>query len=534
MFRKIVSNLSFSPALVEQLGFYARRLRKEEATRRIGLVFTALALVIQCFAIFSPPESANAANGNNVIYGGARDKNDLVGICNRGQDGAGHIDIKEIYAYFGISCQDIANGTQTTVNSRAFNLTVKSVGRSTYAWQRTPHAIPNTKDTTVYESLLYQFDSTSWTKEHGSTYPAVVGQRASDGQWFAVLLSCGNPAYITIPPPPPQPAALCKLLTITPISRTKFTFKSVASATNGATISGYTYTIKDALGSIVHTQTVPSTAQENTLDYTFTRDGDYIINVTVTTSIGAKTGANCEKPLPVSPEPRCPLNPSLPQSSKDCKPCEDDETIWYKDKNCSSTFELTKRVKNTTRNIIDANNTTALPGDRLEYHLIVKNTGKTSGSYTIKDNLTDVLEYADIVDLGGGTLTKKDATTPVEAVNVISWESVSIKPGEQIEKIVSVQIKTAIPAIPQSTGNAESYNCRIVNDFSGNPTTVNMICPPPKVVERVVTELPKTGATENMIFAGILLSIVTFFYARARQMKKEIRLIRKDVNTGTI
>ena len=67
MFRKIVSNLTFSPALVGQLGFYAKRLKKEEATRRIGLIFTALALVVQSFAVFTPPESANAANGNNVV-----------------------------------------------------------------------------------------------------------------------------------------------------------------------------------------------------------------------------------------------------------------------------------------------------------------------------------------------------------------------------------------------------------------------------------------------------------------------------------
>jgi len=54
MFRKIVSNLAFSPALVGQLGFYAKRLRREEATRRVGLIFTALALVVQGFAVFTP------------------------------------------------------------------------------------------------------------------------------------------------------------------------------------------------------------------------------------------------------------------------------------------------------------------------------------------------------------------------------------------------------------------------------------------------------------------------------------------------
>ena len=52
MFRKLVSNIAFSPALVSQLGFYAKRLRKEETTRRIGLIFTVLALVVQSFEVF--------------------------------------------------------------------------------------------------------------------------------------------------------------------------------------------------------------------------------------------------------------------------------------------------------------------------------------------------------------------------------------------------------------------------------------------------------------------------------------------------
>src|SRR5471030_213825 len=70
MFRKIVSNLSFSPALVGQLGFYAKRLRKEESTRRIGLIFVALALVVQCLAVFQPPESANAIAAADLVSGG--------------------------------------------------------------------------------------------------------------------------------------------------------------------------------------------------------------------------------------------------------------------------------------------------------------------------------------------------------------------------------------------------------------------------------------------------------------------------------
>lgn len=531
MFRKIVSNLPFSPALVGQLGFYAQRLRKEEATRRMGLIFTALALVVQSFAVFTPPESANAANGNNVIYGGFKSKDELMTIYDRNKDSAGHKDLQQIYKQFGITRSDIANSKWTTFNSRDFNNTIQSVGRSTYSFQRTPIKVDGTS-TTVYSSQLSKFDSTSWTTKNGSMYTAVVGKRAVDGKWFAIMSGCGNPAYITLPPPPP--VAGCSALTITPISRTKFTFKATASTSNGATISGYSYVVKNSANSTVYSKSVSSTAKTNSITYEFSKDGKYTVQTTVSTSTGQKTGADCQKPLTVTPEPRCVLNPDFPASSPECKPCEDDETIWYKDKDCTSDFQLTKNVKNVSKIIDDANNTTAKSGDRLEYRLTVKNVGKTTGSYAIEDNLADVLEYADLIDTGGGTLLKKSADVPVERAGTITWPTVEIKPGASIVKIVSVQVKSAIPATPQSLGNPESYNCRMVNDFAGNNTTVLLPCPTPKVVEQVVSELPKTGPTENMMFAGVVLAVVVYFYARTRQVKKEVRLIRRDLNAGTI
>ena len=534
MFRKIVSNLAFSPALVGQLAFYAKRLKKEEATRRIGLIFTALALVVQSFAVFSPPESANAASGNDIVYGGLRSKEELLSIYDQNRDSYGHRDIQQIYSYFGITRNDIANGSVTTFNSRDQGLAIQSAGRSTYEWQRTAHSIPNTNNTTVYTSLLYKFDSTAWTKANGSSYTALVGKRASDGKWFAIMFGCGNPAYISLPPPPPQPVASCIDLKIAPISRTNFRFTARASKDNGATISSYAYTVKTSGGVTVHTQTVASSDASNSLTYDFKADGNYTVSVTVNTSVGPKSAPSCQQLLTVTPEPRCPLNPDIVASNPDCKPCEDNPNIWYKDKDCTSDFELSKKVKNVSQLVDDANNTTVMPGDRLEYRLRVKNVGNTTGSYTLQDNLSDVLEYATLIDAGGGTLATQQGGAPAEKIGTISWPTVEIKPGANIEKIISVQVKATIPATPQGTSNPESYNCRMVNDFSGNGTAVMVNCPTPKAVEQVVSELPKTGPTENMIFAGVVIAVVTYFYTRSRQLKKEVRLIRRDLHAGTI
>lgn len=109
MFRKIVSQLSFSPALVGQLAFYARRLRKEEATRRLGLIFMALALVVQGLVVFQTPEPANASSNNDFIPGGlglvrdgTLDFNRFLGPYDRNER-----NLKDIFNYFGISRNEI-------------------------------------------------------------------------------------------------------------------------------------------------------------------------------------------------------------------------------------------------------------------------------------------------------------------------------------------------------------------------------------------------------------------------------------------
>jgi hypothetical protein len=65
MFRKLVSALPFSPAMVGQLGFYARRLQREQFIRRLGLLFVVLAVAVQFLTLFRPPEPTVASSPTN-------------------------------------------------------------------------------------------------------------------------------------------------------------------------------------------------------------------------------------------------------------------------------------------------------------------------------------------------------------------------------------------------------------------------------------------------------------------------------------
>lgn len=537
MFRKIVSNLAFSPALVGQLGFYAKRLRKEEATRRIGLVFTVLALVVQSFAVFSPPEAANAANGDNVIYSGVASKNDLLAIYDRGVDSAGRNDIRQIYTHFGVSRQDIANATVGTYYTDDFNGQIKTVGRTDWGLSNRFPVKVTDSNTTVYSGGFSEnYNHKHWPMK------ALIGTRSVDGAWFAITMDCGNVVYVVPPPPVKRPAATCSALSVTPISRTKMRLNASASTVDGAAIEGYTYTVKNSSGTVTTSQRVTTSATTSRLEVTLPRDGAYTATVTAHTNVGDKTSAGCVTSLTVSPEPRCPLNPALVQSSADCKPCEADSSLWYKDAKCLPGFEIAKSVSNLTQRQENANNTTAQPDDQLRYTLTVTNKGKATGEYTIGDSLSDVLEYADVIDLGGGSLgqtgnmehTATPEGTPSSLVNpAVTWPAVTLKPGESASKTVVVRVKGIIPATAKSMTNMKSYDCKMSNTF-GNTLNVAVACPPEKVAETITTELPHTGATENMIFAGIVLAVVTYFYARARQTKTELRLIRRNLHAGTI
>lgn len=537
MFRKIVSNLAFSPALVGQLGFYAKRLRKEEATRRIGLIFTVLALIVQSFAVFSPPQSANAANGDNVIFSGFSSKEDLLGIYDRGVDSAGRADIQQIYTHFGISRQDIVNSHLGTFYTDDFGGTIQTVGRSDWGVSnRYPVHITDSTTTVFSGGYLDGYSHKHWPMK------ALIGTRSVDGAWFAIPVDCGNVVYTVAPPPVKHPAAVCTALTITPLSRTEVRLSAKSSANDGASINGYTYTVTNASGSVVSSQHIASTAEASELRQTLPKDGTYTATVTATTSVGDKTSSNCAASFAISPEPRCTLNQALVQSSPDCKACENDQTIWYKDTKCTAAFTLAKTASNITQNQSNANGQTAQPNDQLQFTLTVKNTGNTTGTYTLGDSLSDVVTYADITDLGGGSLQQSGslAITPTIGSDsrslvspAIAWPAVTLKPGETVTKVVAVRVKANIPSTPVSSTNMRAYNCSMTNTF-GNTLNIPVACPPAKVTESVTTQLPHTGPTENMIVAGMALAVVAYFYARARQTKQEVRLIRRDLHTGAI
>ena len=253
MFRKLVSNLSLSPAIVGQLGFYAKRLRKEEATRRLGLIFTALALVVQSFTLLAPPESANAADPSDMIYGGISNGSQLMAHYDANTN-----NIRDLYSTIGITRAELQQATTRLETRRSTE--------STYSWGMTPH-FSAAQGEGVYSVKAAQGGMRNfYYRPHhlwgNFTYRAFVGHSAKFG-WFAIMLNCGNLITQTVPPAPvcppgqvgtypncstppsvikPTPVASCSGLAINK-NDTTYQFTAAASAQHGATITGYVFQV---------------------------------------------------------------------------------------------------------------------------------------------------------------------------------------------------------------------------------------------------------------------------------------------------
>lgn len=398
MFRQLVSNLPFSPALIGQVGFYAKRLRSEQATRKLGFVFMALALVVQSLAVFSPPQSANAASPSDLLRGGIRTKNELLSAYD-----ANTSNYKEIANYAGITRSELENTTETTFNSHDKDKTLVSwgrVSRFSEADGEVTHSIQLSDGsiTQMYSTPLWKLDTLEQTIRNGSTYQAFVGYSEKNG-WFAVMKNCANLAF--------------------------------------------------------------------------------------------------EKE---------PSKPSSPEPEK--------KSIIVKNK---TAYNLTQGVQ--------ADTTPARAGDRIEYTLTIRNDGDKESTEIIEDHLTDVVEYSTLIDAGGGEYDGDQ--------KILSWKTLII-PAQttEIRKFV-VELFKEIPITARGQSDPNSYDCQMINGF-GNTIKIAVDCPQPKIVEQTIAELPKTGPSDALLIVGGITAVATYFYARSKQLNKELKLVRKGFNHGLL
>lgn len=188
MFRKLVSNLPFQPALLSDVAFYAHRLKQEHAIRRLGFILILIGFGIQIFAVAFPPESSLATNAGDIIYG-ASSKKDVLTAYRKNEDQFGRKDIRAIFDHYGIGEAQIEKATSTTVKDS--NKNYINTSRSTTQFADIFVPIEGAVDGGIYE-----FPLEYWRKnEFPNGYPAITGISTYGFRFWILLKGCGNIVY---------------------------------------------------------------------------------------------------------------------------------------------------------------------------------------------------------------------------------------------------------------------------------------------------------------------------------------------------
>ncbi len=504
MFEKLLSVLPYNPGLSHQVAFYSRRMREEAAIRRIGVIFIVLAFMVQFMAVLSPPQPTTAASNNDLINGGISSATDAQRHCNQNTQRFG-----AIVQYFGISCADI--GRADTVN-------ISSNGKNYYSMGRLPQGAHNdatgraTNETAinipgpqgkVYVRLLDSWGTTS--------YKALRVQSSVTGQWYFILYDCGNLVSVG----PPAPPNYCKwdssILASNPKCYKPCAYDKNLPANSPRCFKPCQFKPNIPASSPQCFKPCPINGLHNLPQSS--------PKCAKPCPYNKKINANnpkCFKPCPYNKKipadsPKCfkpcKYNNDIPSNSNKCKPCENASKS-----NPFACVVIHKIGSNITQEIPDANETTANPGDTITYTLSAQNTGKADvKNYVFTENLSDVLDYADVTDLHGG---KMDANQNV------SWPAQTIKAGQTATHQITVRVKDPVPQTPAGSSDPARYDLVMTNVY-GDAVNIRLPGSPQKTIESAAGTLPNTGPGTTLMIAGAIVIIAGYFFGRARLLSEE-------------
>jgi uncharacterized repeat protein (TIGR01451 family) len=218
----------------------------------------------------------------------------------------------------------------------------------------------------------------------------------------------------------------------------------------------------------------------------------------------------------------CPNVPGEQSHKSECYPCPKAKT----DNAVTACLGLTKTASNQTQKIANANDTLAAGGDVIVYTLSVKNEGNQEvKAFVVEENVSDIIEYADLVDIGGGD---------IDVNNVIRWPKTDIAAGATLQKKITIKVKDPVPQTPAADPPSGSFDLVMANVYGD---TIKIKLPPSvaKTTEVLATSLPNTGPGTTLAVAFAIITFAGYFLARSRLMAKELDIVRTDfTSTGGI
>lgn len=542
LFRDIVTNLARTHNREEAksgLSFYVRRLSKENSSRGIAAALTVTVMVFQMVTFLFPPKPSNAASPNDIMYGGFSSKTQALARF----DSRNPADIKVIWDHFGITRQNVEAATTVTITG---GMGLYSLGRN-HRFSNDQQIVIAGASTNVYLRPLANWGA-------GARYTALKG-RSSSGQTFYIMYDCGNlawPGQPILPTPPPRPTgSINKLVSsekIKDVNELKVAKDEIFAYTidvknTGSVDMRDVYVVDKAPDGIEFVPNDQTTKSEYKTVIQLLRRGEtkrlvifakatrYLAGQTKNEACFLTNGAGgCDTAFTVMDKPATPTPTPSPTSTPTptVTPTVTPTPSVTPTPIVSPNLSYIKSAENLTQLVngkpSDANNTTVKPGDRIRYNLVANNTGKADQKkYIFNEDITDILEYADLEDLGGALKSQKYGST------LLTWAPLDIKANSKETKSFIVKVKSTIPDKPRSSSDTLSYDLKMDNVFEGQYVRIMLPPPPTKTVDVIVQSLPQTGSDWPTAILAVFGAAATFIFLRNRLIKKELELMAVHV-----
>ncbi|MFO0862845.1 MAG: PKD domain-containing protein [Candidatus Saccharibacteria bacterium] len=316
-----------------------------------------------------------------------------------------------------------------------------------------------------------------------------------------------NNCYVPFTTTPPPAEFACKSLTADPATGAaplKGVNLTATATVKNATVKSYEFDFGDGSAK----QTISSNQLTATTKHDYNNPGKYTATVSITTDRGTTTNAQTCKTI---------INPTQVQYTK----------------NVANMTLLTNDGKPT-----DANNQVAKAGDTLRYQIAVCNAnGAPINQFVFEDDVTDLLYYADLADLGGATKVVTNGQTKLvwpatDIASLPNGQSCTDSSGNIIPanfsahfKSFTVKVKDPIPTKPNVPLDPSAYDCNIQDNFHGSIVTTPIGVVPAKQVECAAQKLPQTGAGVPIFVISFFAASSVFLFFRNRLLKRELKLV---------
>lgn len=169
-----------------------------------------------------------------------------------------------------------------------------------------------------------------------------------------------------------------------------------------------------------------------------------------------------------------------------------------------------------------SNDIEASPGEIVEFRYTLTNQSATNQSYSLEKDISDITQYAYVIDASGGSLS-------TEPLAKISWPATDLTPNESISRTLLVKIMSPLPATPDDSTDSTLGDYKLQTGDGDRQTTVSLPVPTSKRIERQVEKLPQIPLGGVMLSLSIFL-FVSYFYVRNQILLHEIKTIRNSHN----